>query len=49
MSLEHLDVLHDEMHELFQPRDQSPAWDDDLISQERYKQVEPGFKAPGNK
>jgi hypothetical protein len=29
--LEHLDILHSEMPELFQPRDLSPNWDDGLI------------------
>jgi hypothetical protein len=31
MSTEHLDILHAELPELFQPRDLSPVWDDDLI------------------
>jgi hypothetical protein len=31
MSVDHLDVLHSEMPELFQPRGLSPSWDDGLI------------------
>lgn len=31
MSVEHLDVLHRELPDLFQTRDLSPVWDDDLI------------------
>ena len=31
MSVEHLDVLYAEFPDLFQPRDLSPVWDDDLI------------------
>lgn len=31
MSIEHLDILVNEMPELFQPRDLSPVWDDDFV------------------
>lgn len=31
MSLEHLDILNQELPELFQPRDLAPFWDDELI------------------
>ena len=31
MSVEHVDVLHSEIPELFQSRDLSPTWDDNLI------------------